>query len=57
MRKLASAIWSFLAAEDGPTAVEYAIMLCLVLLVCFVAIVTVGTQTNSMFQKAASSLP
>jgi pilus assembly protein Flp/PilA len=57
MRKLTSAIWSFLAAEDGPTAVEYAIMLSLVLLVCIAAIATVGTQTNSLFQKAASSLP
>ncbi|HZU35000.1 MAG TPA: Flp family type IVb pilin [Gemmataceae bacterium] len=38
----------FLAAEDGPTAVEYAIMLALLILVCFVAIGSIGTQTNSM---------
>ncbi len=57
MRKLALAAQSFLTAEDGPTAVEYAVMLSLILLVCFVAIMTVGTQTNSLFQKAANSLP
>jgi pilus assembly protein Flp/PilA len=57
MKKLALAARSFLIAEDGPTAVEYAVMLALVLIVCMVAIMTVGTQTNSMFQKAANSLP
>jgi pilus assembly protein Flp/PilA len=57
MRKLAKAFWTFLAAEEGPTAVEYAIMLALIIMTCFVAISTVGNQTNSLFLKAASSLP
>ncbi len=57
MRKLALAARSFLAAEDGPTAVEYAVMLTMILLACFVAIMAVGTQTNSALQKAANSLP
>jgi pilus assembly protein Flp/PilA len=57
MRKLASAVWSFVTAEDGPTAVEYAVMLALIIIVCLVAILTIGQQTNSMFLKAASSLP
>jgi len=56
MRKIALAAWSFMAAEDGPTAVEYAVMLAMVILVCFVAIVTFGTKTNSLFQNAASSI-
>ena len=56
MKKFASAIRLFLSAEDGPTAVEYAIMLTMIILACFTAIVTVGTQTNSIFQKAASSI-
>jgi len=38
----------FLEAEDGPTAVEYAIMLALIILVCFVAISSIGNETNSM---------
>jgi pilus assembly protein Flp/PilA len=54
MRKLALAARSFLTAEDGPTAVEYAVMLALVILVCFAAIMSVGTQTNSAFQRATS---
>jgi pilus assembly protein Flp/PilA len=56
MRKVARAARSFLAAEDGPAAVEYAVMLAMIVLVCFAAIETLGTKTNSMFQNAASSL-
>lgn len=36
----------FLKAEDGPTAVEYAVMLALIILVAFTAIIPIGTQTN-----------
>jgi len=56
MRQFASAVRLFLAAEDGPTAVEYAIMLSLIIMACFAAIVSLGAQTNSMFQNAASSI-
>lgn len=41
-------IWEFLRDEDGPTAVEYAVMLALILLVCFVAVAAVGTETADM---------
>jgi pilus assembly protein Flp/PilA len=54
--RFASAAWSFLKAEDGPTAVEYAIMLAMIIIVCIVAIATVGTKTNSILQNAASSI-
>ena len=56
MRKFASAVRLFLAAEDGPTAVEYAIMLTMIIMACFAAVVTVGTKTSSIFQNAASSI-
>ncbi|MGO9112536.1 MAG: Flp family type IVb pilin [Thermoguttaceae bacterium] len=56
MRKLAWAVWSFLTAEDGPTAVEYAVMLAMIILVCFAAVVSLGTATNSAFQNAANSI-
>jgi len=39
----------FLKNEDGPTAVEYAVMLALIIVVCIVAITTVGTSTNKVF--------
>ncbi len=57
MRKVAWAVRAFLAAEDGPAAVEYAVMLAMVIIVCIAAIATLGTKTNSIFQNAANSLP
>jgi pilus assembly protein Flp/PilA len=57
MKKLVSAAWAFLIEEDGPTAVEYAVMMGLIIIVCLAAILSVGQQTNSMFVRAASSLP
>jgi pilus assembly protein Flp/PilA len=46
----------FLRAEDGPTAVEYAVMLALIVVVCLVAITSVGTQASSTFSNVAASL-
>ena len=36
--------------EDGPTAVEYAIMLALIVAVCVAAVVSVGQATNKLFE-------
>jgi pilus assembly protein Flp/PilA len=46
----------FLASEDGPTAVEYAVMLALIVIVCLTAIQSIGTNANTTFQKVATSL-
>lgn len=50
------AIRRFLVSEDGPTAVEYAVMLALIILVCLTAITTVGTRTSTTFNNMAQSL-
>jgi pilus assembly protein Flp/PilA len=42
-----------LKAEDGPTAVEYAVMLALIIVVCIGAITTLGNNANSTFQNVA----
>ena len=39
----------FLKGEDGPTAVEYAVMLALIVVVCIAAITAIGTNANSVF--------
>ncbi len=57
MRKLGQAIVKFLKKEDGPTAVEYAVMLALIIVVCIAAIGVIGTRANSVFQKVANTLP
>jgi len=40
---------NFLQAEDGPTAVEYAVMLALIIVVCIAAITALGTNANQTF--------
>ena len=47
----------FLASEGGPTAVEYAVMLGLIVLVCIASIGLIGLQTSTMFTTASSKLP
>ncbi len=46
----------FLACEDGPTAVEYAVMLALIICVCLAAITMIGTSASSVFSNVSSSL-
>ena len=58
MRKLQQHLVEFLRREDGPTAVEYAVMLALIVVVCLVAITALGTAANKTFDtvgKAVSS--
>lgn len=47
----------FLASEDGPTAVEYAVMLALIVVVCIGTITAVGTKVNSSFDATNTALP
>lgn len=47
----------FLINEDGPTAVEYAVMLALIIVVCLTAIQAIGTNANATFQSVAAQLP
>jgi len=46
----------FLASEEGPTAVEYAVMLSLIVLVCLSTITTIGTKAANVFSKVANSI-
>jgi len=56
MKRLAGSIRRFLVSEDGPTAVEYAVMLALIVVVCLVAIGQIGTNANTTFTTVANSL-
>lgn len=47
---------SFLQSEDGPTAVEYAVMLALIVIVCLTAIQSIGDNANLAFQKVGTQL-
>jgi pilus assembly protein Flp/PilA len=53
MTNLSSVVERFAKSEDGPTAVEYAVMMVLIIAVCFMAISTVGGNTNKSFSNSA----
>jgi pilus assembly protein Flp/PilA len=57
MQFLAQKVRRFLVSEDGPTAVEYAVMLALIIIVCLTAIQAVGTNASTTFQNVANTLP
>jgi len=56
MKKLAQSVVNFLQREDGPTAVEYAVMLALIIVVCIVAITALGTNANKTFSSVSNSI-
>lgn len=47
---------TFIRSEEGPTAVEYAVMLALIVVVCVGAIRTIGTRANTTFTSVATGL-
>ena len=47
---------NFLKNEDGPTAVEYAVMLALIVVVCLVAITALGTNANKTFTTVGTAI-
>jgi pilus assembly protein Flp/PilA len=49
-------VMSFLKSEDGPTAVEYAVMLSLIIVVCIAAITTLGSNANAAFSFVGSTI-
>ena len=42
---------TFLKKEDGPTAVEYAVMLALIVVVVLAAVANIGGTTNEMYNN------
>jgi pilus assembly protein Flp/PilA len=56
MKPILNSLKNFLVSEDGPAAVEYAVMLALIIVVCISAVTTIGTKANAKFQSAASHL-
>ena len=56
MTRLWTSIRDFLRQEDGPTAVEYAVMLSLILVVCMAGIRSFGTARRWTFTRGATSL-
>lgn len=55
--KLARRTMQFFRSEDGPTAVEYAVMLALIIMVALAAITLLGQKVSTVFTNAESALP
>ena len=53
MRNLCAAVVRFIEKEDGPTAVEYAVMLALIIVVCLGSITMLGQNANATFNNVA----
>jgi pilus assembly protein Flp/PilA len=56
MKKFFNSVANFLAKEDGPTAVEYAVMLALIIVVCIAAITTLGQNAKSTFTSVGNTI-
>ena len=56
MSRFRPSVTRFLASEDGPTAVEYAIMLALIIVVCITAITGLGSVINGQFATTSTTV-
>ena len=56
MQQALRCIRQFLYSEDGPTAVEYAVMLALIVILCLTAIKSVGTNASARFNNVSTKL-
>ena len=56
MKYLKTIAQRLLREEDGPTAVEYAIMLALIVLVCIASIIAIGQSAEGVFDAVANGL-
>jgi pilus assembly protein Flp/PilA len=56
LSRISQSLVNFLKREDGPTAVEYAVMLALIIVVCVAAITTLGTNANATFTSVGNTI-
>jgi pilus assembly protein Flp/PilA len=56
MKKFVKNVVEFVKKEDGPTAVEYAVMLALIIVVCIAAVTAIGSNANQQFSRVASTV-
>jgi pilus assembly protein Flp/PilA len=56
MNALIAKTRQFLVSEDGPTAVEYAVMLALIIVACVTIVKALGTSISGTFSSVSSTL-
>lgn len=56
MRNFTKAVINFVKREDGPTAVEYAIMLALIVTICIGVMTTIGSNGSVLSSNAPATV-
>jgi pilus assembly protein Flp/PilA len=56
MRDMLKKVQRFVVSEDGPTAVEYAVMLALILVACISIVTTLGTSIKGTFTSVNTGI-
>ena len=56
MRQFTQFAVDFVKREDGPTAVEYAVMLALIIVVCIAAISALGSNSSNTFEYVGNKV-
>jgi len=56
MKPFAAKCWKFIQSEDGPTAVEYAVMLALIVVACVAVVQNLATQVKSTVNSVSSTM-
>jgi pilus assembly protein Flp/PilA len=56
MQHVSRFVLGFLKNDDGPTAVEYAVMLALIIVVCITAITMLGSNANGVFTEVGTTI-
>lgn len=54
--RLMASVRGFLKSEDGPTAVEYAVMLVMIIAVCVFTVSVLGNATETSFSSTSGEL-
>ena len=56
MKNIKTSIVNFIKEEDGPTAVEYAVMLALIAVACLTAVGGVGSAAKGKFEEVGTAI-
>jgi len=55
MKDLKTIAVRLIREEDGPTAVEYAIMLALIVIVCVASVIRIGESASGVFESISNA--
>jgi len=56
MSRFLAGVKEFLVSEDGPTAVEYAVMLALIIVVCITIVTSLGQSASKTFNTTDAAM-